>query len=339
MKRRLLCALLLPVLLLAACGHIPSVATTSRPGTPTIAVVTAPSTEPAATESAATEAADPVTSPGAKTPWTYDELKEIYADAVRKGWSAETLAKKDLCAMIADCRSRLGYAIADLDGNGVNEFIVGTIPATDNAFFDKMILDLYSVDEDGNCIHIFSGRERNRYFYAGGSRFANVGANSAFDSIDTTLALKGVVLSDTRTVTDSKDYVQMELFPIRGVYDVSRVDMPILDEIRQDVRLGTAGAYLTAVEAAAKLLNWATFTGLDPQEIRVSTETWLGGLDAASRAEFIRQLTQVEEACQDLLGGKAEELLSSAGISGGKYYWDEGYKEALDAVLEAAGLR
>lgn len=277
--------------------------------------------------------------PESWTPWIYDTLKEIYTDAVRECWSAEKLEQRNLCAMIADCRSRLGYAIADLDGNGISEFIVGTIPATDNAFFDQMILELYSVDDAGSCIHIFSGGERNRYYYAGGSRFANVGANSAFDSIDTTLCLEGIELSDTGIVTDSKDYVQMELFPIRSVMDVSSVDMPILDEIRKDVRLGTAGAHLTAVEAAAKLLNWATFTGLDPQEIRVSAETWIAGLDDASRAEFISQLTQVEEACQDLLGGNAKDLLSSAGLSGGKYYWDEGYEEALDAILKAAGLR
>lgn len=53
--------------------------------------------------------------------------------------------------------------------------------------------------------------------------------------------------------------------------DISALELPILDEINQTVSIGTAGSYMTAVQAAVKLLDWGTNTGLDPAEIREAT--------------------------------------------------------------------
>ena len=57
--------------------------------------------------------------------------------------------------------------------------------------------------------------------------------------------------------------------------DVPALELPILDEINQTVSIGTTGSYMTAVQAAAKLLDWGTNTGLDPAEIREAAVNWL----------------------------------------------------------------
>lgn len=59
--------------------------------------------------------------------------------------------------------------------------------------------------------------------------------------------------------------------PSESASDVPVLELPILDEINQTVSIGTTGSYMTAVQAAAKLLDWGTNTGLDPTEIRETT--------------------------------------------------------------------
>ena len=56
--------------------------------------------------------------------------------------------------------------------------------------------------------------ERDRYYYAGGNRFANLGSSSATDSFVTTLKLEGEGLVDMTFTTDPAAYVQMELAPL-----------------------------------------------------------------------------------------------------------------------------
>ena len=92
------------------------------------------------------------------------------------------------------------------------ELIIGTISTDD--FYGKLIFVLYTVDDDGEPVQIFSSIERNRYYYAGGTRFANIGSSAFDDSFATTLKLEGEGLVDMTFTTDPKDYVQMQFVPI-----------------------------------------------------------------------------------------------------------------------------
>ena len=78
----------------------------------------------------------------------------------------------------------------------------------------KLIFELYTLGDYGDSVQIFSSIERDRYYYAGGVRFANIGSSGADSSYVTTLKLEGDGLVDMTYTTDPADYVQMELTPL-----------------------------------------------------------------------------------------------------------------------------
>lgn len=114
---------------------------------------------------------------------------------------------------------------------------------------------------------------------------------------------------------------------------------PILDEIAKNVQVGTAGSFMTAVQAAVKLLDWGTATGLDTEEIKSATVAWMMDKGNDEQVAFAEKMALVDEAYQKLLGEDAEELLTSAGCEDAAYPWSDGLVESIEAVMEAIGLR
>ena len=127
--------------------------------------------------------------------------------------------------------------------------------------------------------------------------------------------------------------------PEKPAGDAATMGMPILDEIEQNVQIGTAGAYLTAVKAAANMLDWGIATGLDSQEIKAATIAWLMDKGNDAQVAFADKLRQVDDAYHKLLGPDAQELLESAGCANAAYPWSDAPVEAIEAVMDAVGLR
>lgn len=145
-------------------------------------------------------------------PAVYEPILQQYRTALGENWTGQQLVDAGLNLMINDAPlEAVGYAVDDLDDNGVLELIIGTTSTDD--FYGKLIFVLYTVD-DGENVQIFSSIERNRYYYAGGTRFANIGSSGADSSYVTTLKLEGEGLVDMTYTTDPADYVQMELTPL-----------------------------------------------------------------------------------------------------------------------------
>lgn len=145
-------------------------------------------------------------------PAVYEPILKQYRTALEENRTGQQLVDAGLNFMIRDVPSEaVGYAVDDLDDNGVPELIIGTISTDD--FYGKLIFVLYTVD-DGEPVQIFSSIERNRYYYAGGTRFANIGSSGADSSYVTTVKLEGEGLVDMTYTTDPADYVQMELTPL-----------------------------------------------------------------------------------------------------------------------------
>lgn len=71
----------------------------------------------------------------------------------------------------------LGYLIEDIDGNGTDELIFGQ-----NDDWNGVIYDLYTIS-DGELVHVFSGGERDRYYFCENGMIANEGADSAYVSV------------------------------------------------------------------------------------------------------------------------------------------------------------
>ena len=150
---------------------------------------------------------------GPAVPDVYEPILKQYRTALEENWTGQQLADAELNYMIKDVPSEaVGYAVDDLDGDGVPEFAIGTLSGDE--FYGKLIFELYTLDDHGDPVQIFSSIERNRYYYAGGIRFANLGSSAFDDSFETTLKLEGEGLVDMTYTTDPADYVQMELTPL-----------------------------------------------------------------------------------------------------------------------------
>ena len=145
-------------------------------------------------------------------PAAYDAIISQYHTALAEAWNGQQLVDAGMNYMIRDVLPEaVGYAVADLDGDGTPEFSIGTISGDD--FYGKLVFSLYTLDENGEAMMIFSSTERDRYYYAGGIRFANLGSSAFDDSFATTLKLETKEMIDMTCTTAPEEYVQMELTP------------------------------------------------------------------------------------------------------------------------------
>ena len=146
-------------------------------------------------------------------PTVYEQILNRCCTALEEIWDGQQLTDAGLNLMLRDVAPEtVGYAVEDLDDNGIPELAIGTISGDD--FYGKLIFVLYTVDRGGEPVSVFSSIERDRYYYAGGNRFANLGSSSATDSFVTTLKLEGEGLVDMTFTTDPGEYIQMELVPL-----------------------------------------------------------------------------------------------------------------------------
>lgn len=180
-----------------------------------------------ACQSAGQNQAEPNVSPS-----TTDELPEVtetptveeayavvigvYYTAIEQQWDSAALMENDLNYMIEGCYGEnplenIGYAITDIDSDGTPELLIGALAGDD--FYGSMIFALYTLDHNGIHQLVFDSSERNRYYYAGENRFANVGAGAFGESFETTVKFEDGEVIDMTYTTDPANYVQMELTP------------------------------------------------------------------------------------------------------------------------------
>ncbi|MGL5259826.1 MAG: hypothetical protein ACRC7V_06920 [Lachnospiraceae bacterium] len=149
----------------------------------------------------------------------YTEILNAYSVALNEKWDGNAIMEQGLNLTTIDLYDgvpldNIGYAIMDLDGNGTDELIIGTTTSVTDDFYSKLILDLYTLDQDNASIQVFSSTVRDRYFNAGEQLFVNFGSNSAENNTNTTLHYEGGVLSETDKITAMENYVQMDLTPL-----------------------------------------------------------------------------------------------------------------------------
>ena len=209
-KIALLVLSIIMVFSLAACG-------TSSPAAPESHTPAAEETSPAPQENTPEpEEAVPAPEETPTVEQAYAVVIGEYYTALEQRWNGAELMEDGLNYMAADCYGdapleNLGYAIADIDGDGVPELLIGSIHGDE--FYDKMIFSLYTLDENGVNKLVFDGTERNRYYYAGENRFANLGSSAFNDSFETTVKLEDGEMIDMTYTTAPADYVQLELTP------------------------------------------------------------------------------------------------------------------------------
>ena len=183
-----------------------------------------PEGEPAPEETPADTPVPQETPDSVPTPEESPTVPEAYATVIgeyytvlNEDWDAARVMEQGLNYMVADSffdatLEDIGYAVMDLDGDGREELVVGSLK--EDEFFGKLIFSLYTLDSDGAPQLLIDSTERNRYYYAGGNLFANLGSSDWNESFVTTLKLEEGELIDMTYTTEPGDYVQMELTPM-----------------------------------------------------------------------------------------------------------------------------
>ena len=139
-----------------------------------------------------------------------------YYTAMEEEWDASELMDAGLNYMIAECYQNnplenIGYAIIDIDGDGIEELLIGVM--VEDEFYSNMIFELYTLDDKGVHRLVFDSSERNRYYYAGENRFANLGSGAFNESFETTVKFEDGEIIDMTYTTDPSDYVLMDFKP------------------------------------------------------------------------------------------------------------------------------
>ena len=147
---------------------------------------------------------------------TEDTLTEEEREVLRRDYE-----------LVLDCGS-FGYNFVDLDSNGTPELIIAT-NCPEDEFFGKMLLEVYTLGEEDAFTPVLKSAERDRYYYCGGNRIANVGSSGAYDSVDTTYAFENGQLIDQKVSTDPAAYVQMDLEVLNFEVDNSIVPDYVID--------------------------------------------------------------------------------------------------------------
>ena len=146
----------------------------------------------------------------------YQEILTTYANALNEKWDGSSLMKSNIDTLLLDCYGdasleNVGYAVIDLDDDGTEELMIGTTERLSDEFYGKLILALYTRNGEGTMSTVFQSMARDRYYYTGENKFANLGSSGADDSVNITVKYAGGTLTDTGLVTDPADYVQIEL--------------------------------------------------------------------------------------------------------------------------------
>ena len=74
---------------------------------------------------------------------------------------------------------KIGYVLKDVDGNGVQELLVGENYGESDA--GTVLYDMYTI-RDGELLHVFDGWDRNRYYLCDNGNFINQGSSGAMQS-------------------------------------------------------------------------------------------------------------------------------------------------------------
>lgn len=143
-----------------------------------------PTPTPAAATPKPTPAPTPEPTPEPEPDSPYKVVLDKYYLALSEGWGPATMMENGINYMLSqygdtDMLADTGYYIGDLDGDGVDELVIGNIG--DNDFVVNMIYDFYTMGDDGLELQ-FSGTERNRLYMCDNGIFINEGSSSAAHS-------------------------------------------------------------------------------------------------------------------------------------------------------------
>ena len=184
--------------MLCACGA----------GQPAAADTPAPTQAPASTSEPATPTPEVTEAPEVDYGAAYASVLTAYRDALAANAGEGDLMGAGLSILCIyageDKPACVGYCFADLDGDGVNELLIGQISGDE--FTDKVIFDAYTL-VDGAPVQLFQSRERARYYLCSDNTVALEGSSGADSSDSELYAVSGGALAAISGTPDSASYV------------------------------------------------------------------------------------------------------------------------------------
>jgi len=157
----------------------------------------------------------------------YDELIRKTTNGLSNGFTSKEMTELDLADAFYTSKMvarSAGYMIKDLDGNGIDELILG-VNGEDSYY---AIYDIFTID-NGELKHVVKGAERSKYYICTNGMLENIGSSGAnytsyayYNYTGTSLELKECVFTDDRL--PGYKYFYSKVAP----YDSDAV--PMLDE-------------------------------------------------------------------------------------------------------------
>lgn len=143
-----------------------------------------PTPTPAAATPRPTPKPEPEATPEPEPDSPFKALLDKYYLALSENWGPSTMMENGVNYMLSmysggDMLADTGYFIGDLDGDGVEELLIGNIG--ENDFVDDLIYDFYVAKED-ELVSKFSSSERYRLYLCDNLQLINEGSNSAAHS-------------------------------------------------------------------------------------------------------------------------------------------------------------
>lgn len=140
-------------------------------------------------------------------PAAYREILDRYYLAVSEQWNAGQLNEEELNILCRYCYEgealeNIGYLVRDLDGDGTQELLIGTIGG-DN-FTYLLLFDLYTLS-DGAAEPLFQGWERSRWYQLEDGRFYNYASASADYSFGDVYTLRDGELVISESLVEGED--------------------------------------------------------------------------------------------------------------------------------------
>lgn len=112
-----------------------------------------------------------------------------------------------------------------------------------------------------------------------------------------------------------------------------------LSEIQKDIQPETPGSYAKTLRVSVEFLDWATYISLDEEEMREQIKTWISDMEEDEKAMFEESLYSMDEVCEELLGEEGRAILEANDYMDSAYPWNEKAEEALEILMEVAGVR
>lgn len=110
----------------------------------------------------------------------YDQLITKIAEGINAGLQLENIEELGISEafLMAKESNRFGYTRLDVDGNGVDELLLGELGNEEEA---DVVYNMYTLS-NGTLTQVMNGWERNRFYLCENGEFANEGSNGASNS-------------------------------------------------------------------------------------------------------------------------------------------------------------